>query len=62
MLDCKIVISEFELQLRHNVNLWTNTIWEWMNLIVSPTAGRIEPQPFFYKDIFELSPKVGWLL
>ena len=35
MLDCNIVVSEFELQFRNYVYFWTNTFGKGINLLVT---------------------------
>ena len=35
ILDCDIVMSEFELQSRYFVHFWTNTLGKRMNLLIS---------------------------
>ena len=36
VLDCDIVINEFELQSRHYVHFWTNTLGKCMNPLITP--------------------------
>ena len=49
VLDCDIVIREFELQTRHYVHLRTNTLGKGMS---SPTMDPIVSLLFFDKDGF----------
>ena len=50
LLDCDIVVSEFELQLRYYVHFWT--LREGMDPLITPVMGQILPLLFFYKDGF----------
>ena len=52
VLDCDLVESEFELQLRYYVHFQTNTIGKDMNPLVSLSMALILPLSFFYKDGF----------
>ena len=52
MLDCDIVESEFELQLRYNVYLRTNTFGKSMNPPYPLVMGRIVLLLFFYTGGF----------
>ena len=38
-LDCGIVVSEFELQSRYYVNLWTNTLGKGINPLIPLAMG-----------------------
>ena len=33
-LDCRIVVFEFELQSRYNIDFRTNTLWKSMNPLI----------------------------
>ena len=35
-LDCGIIVSMFELQLRYYVHFWTNTLGKGMNTLILP--------------------------
>ena len=39
VLDCDIVVSEFELQSRYNVHFWTNIIGKYMNPLILRRIG-----------------------
>ena len=39
MLDCDIVVNEFELQTRYYVHFRTNTIWNGMNPRITMAMG-----------------------
>ena len=39
VLDCDIVVSEFELQSRYNIHFHTNTFWKGMTPSYSPRYG-----------------------
>ena len=51
-MDCRIVISEFELYSRYYVHFRTNTLEKGMNALILPAMGQIVPQLFFSKDGF----------
>ena len=51
-LDCKILVSDFELQSRYYVHFWTNALEKGMNHVIPPSIGLIVPLLFFYKDGF----------
>ena len=38
-MDCRIVVSEFELQSRNYVHFWTNTLGKGMNPLILPAMG-----------------------
>ena len=38
-MDCKIVVSEFELQSHYYVNYQTNSLGKGMNLLILPAMG-----------------------
>ena len=52
MLDCDIVVSEFELQSRYNVHFLTYTLGKGMNPVIAQAVSQIVPLMFFYKDGF----------
>ena len=52
VMDCNLIVSEFELQLFYYIHYRTNTLGKYMNSIVPPTMGQIVPLLFFYKDGF----------
>ena len=58
MLDCIIVVSEFELKKHYCVYFWTNTIGKGMNsLIPLDELGLglgLVSLMLFYKDIFNM--------
>ena len=40
MIDCKIVVSKFKLQLRYYVHFWANTLGKgMMNPLILPAMG-----------------------
>ena len=39
LLDCDIVVSEFELQSRYDFLIWTNTLNKYMNYLISSAMG-----------------------
>ena len=39
VLDCEIVVSEFELQSRYNVHFRTNTLGKGMEPLILPATG-----------------------
>ena len=39
LMDCKIVVSEFELQSRNYVHFRTNTLGKGMNPLILPAMG-----------------------
>ena len=39
VLDCDIVVSEFEFQLRYYVHFWTNILEKGMKPFISSTVG-----------------------
>ena len=51
-MDCRIVVSEFELQSHYYVHFRTNTLWKVMNPLILPAMGYIVPLLFIYKDGF----------
>ena len=50
VLDCDIVIKEFELQSRNYVHFRTYTLRKAMNPFLPPAMGCIIPLLLFYKD------------
>ena len=38
VLNCNIVVREFELQWRYHVHCRTDTIWKDMNLVITPAT------------------------
>ena len=52
VMDCGIVISEFELQSRYNINFRTNTHGKGMKPLNLPAIGQIVVLVFFSKDGF----------
>ena len=40
-MDCGIVVSEFELQLRYYVHFWVNILGKGMNPLILPAMGYI---------------------
>ena len=52
MLDCKIIVNDFEHQLHYYIHFQTNTIVKGMNIIIPPTMGWMVPLLLFYKDSF----------
>ena len=46
-LDCRIVVSEFELQSRYYVHFQKNTLEESMNPLILIAMGKIVPVLFF---------------
>ena len=46
-LDCRILISEFELQSLYCVHLRINTLGKGMNAFILPAIGQIALQLFF---------------
>ena len=52
VLDCGIVVSEFELQLHYYVHFQTNTLGKGMNLLILPAMGYKASLLFFKKDGF----------
>ena len=51
-MDCRIVISEFELKSRYYVHFRTNTLGKGMNPLILPVMGEILTLLFFSKDSF----------
>ena len=51
-LDCRIVVSEFELQSRYYDHFRTNTLAEGMNRLILPAMGWIASLLFYYKNGF----------
>ena len=49
-MDCRIVVSEFELQSCYYVHFQTNTLGKDMNLLILQAIGQIIPLLFFSKD------------
>ena len=45
VLNCNIVVSEFELKSRYYVLYWTNTLGK---PLISPAMGSIQPLLSFY--------------
>ena len=39
VLDCEIVVSEFELQSCYYAHFWANTLGKGMNLLILPAMG-----------------------
>ena len=39
VLNCGIVVSKFEPQLRYYVHFWTNTLGKGMNPLILPAMG-----------------------
>ena len=54
VLDCDIIVSEYEVKSNYYVHFWTNILEEGMNLLISPAMGEIVLQPFFYNDGFDI--------
>ena len=54
MLDCDIVVSEFEFQSRNYIHFSTNTLRKGMNPLILPNMGKIVSLLFFYKDGFTI--------
>ena len=55
VLDCDIVVSEFELQQRYYNYFRTNTLGKNMSPLVLPVMGQIVPLLFFYKEALALN-------
>ena len=49
VLDCEIILSEFELHSRYYVHFWANTLGNNVNSYISLALGKIL---FFYKNGF----------
>ena len=47
VMDCKIIVSDFVLQLRYYVHFRTNTLGKGMNPLILPAMGYIVPLLFF---------------
>ena len=54
VLDCDIVVSEFELQPHYYVHFRTNTLEKGMNLLILTVMGNIISLLFFYKYGFSI--------
>ena len=52
VLDCNIVVSEFELQSRRYVVFWTSTFGKCMNSLILQATYSIMQQLFFCKNSF----------
>ena len=53
VLDCDIVVSEFELKSRFSVHFQTNALGEGKNLLnLHPAVGLILPLLFFFMNDF----------
>ena len=39
MLDCNLIVSEFELQISYYIHFWTNALGKGMNLLIHPDMG-----------------------
>ena len=52
VLDCDIVVREFEFQSRYYVHFRTNALWKGMNSHILPAVSKPVPLQFFYKDGF----------
>ena len=48
VLDCRIMVSEFELQSRYYVHFRTNTLGKGMNPVILLAMGYIVPLLFFW--------------
>ena len=46
-MDCRIVISEFELHSRYYIHFQTNALGKGMNSFILPVKGKIVPLLFF---------------
>ena len=55
VLNCSLEVSEFKLQMRYYVHLWTNTLGKGMNPLISQTWVKLYQYCFFYKNEFGLS-------
>ena len=53
MLDCNIVVSEFEPESCYYIQFQTNTLEKGMNTLFSPAMGWIVPL-LFYKNGFSI--------
>ena len=51
-MDCRIVVSEFELQSHNYVHFRTNILEKGMNPHILPAMGLIVPLLLFLKDRF----------
>ena len=54
VLNCGIVVSEFELQSRHYVDFQSSTLEKGMSPLIHPTIGQIIPLLIFYKGGFDI--------
>ena len=52
VLNCKIVVSEFELQSHYYVHFRINTLGKGMNSLILPAMGEKIPLLLFYKNDF----------
>ena len=52
VLDCDILVSEFELQSRYYVYFRINTLGKGMSPLIFPAMGKIVSLLFIYKDSF----------
>ena len=50
MIDCNLVVSEFELDLYNYVHIWTNALGKGMNSFILQAMNKIVQLMFFYKD------------
>ena len=41
VLDCDVIVSEFELQKNYYIHFWINTLRKGMNLLIPPAMGYI---------------------
>ena len=57
-MDCEIVVSEFELQLRYYVHFRANTLGKGMNPFMFPAMGLIVPLLFFKENGFSDVPLI----
>ena len=39
VMDCRIIVHEFKLQLHYYVHIWTNTLVKGMNPLILPAMG-----------------------
>ena len=54
VLDCDIVVSEFELQSRYYVHFQTNTLSKGIKLLIIPVVCEIVLLIFFCDDCFSI--------
>ena len=52
VLDCNIVVSKFELLLRHYIPIRTNSRGKGTKPLIPSVRGEIVTQLFFYKNYF----------